>query len=112
LTTEEKFLKELAKLHAYWVSVATAALTDDSVDLIAFENEEGIRQLQAAIKSANCQDQVRQFVDQIASGLIHSILAGIDGSGELKENSGVSIVDLHGEPLENHLHELWPEYYT
>lgn len=111
MTTEEKFLKELAKLHAYWVNCATEALTDDSVDLIAFENEEGIRQLRAAIKSAGCEAQVRHFIDQIAGGLIHSILAGIDGSGELKENSGVSIVDSFGEPLETHLHELWPEYY-
>jgi hypothetical protein len=111
LNTEESLLKELAKLHHYWVQTASQVLTDETADLIAFENEEGIRRLQAAIKEGGCEAEVQQFFAQIAGGLIHSILAGFDGSGELKENSGVSLVDEQGQPLVEYLHELWPEYY-
>ncbi|KQZ34146.1 hypothetical protein [Duganella sp. Root1480D1] len=112
MAAEERFLSELAKIHQYWVKTATQVLTDESTDLVAFENDEGIRQLQAAIKLANCQAQVESFIDQISSGIMHSILAGLDGSGSLKEISGVSLVDGDGQPLEAYLHELWPDYYT
>lgn len=111
MSSEELLLKELAKLHEYWVQTATQALTDKTADLIAFENEEGIRKLQSMVNERGCEAEVKQFIAQIAGGLIHSILAGFDGSGELKENSGVSLVDAQGQPLVEYLHELWPEYY-
>ncbi|HEU4775269.1 MAG TPA: hypothetical protein VFS95_00505 [Telluria sp.] len=112
MAAEERFLSELAKIHQYWVSTATQVLTDESTDLFAFENNEGIRRLQAAIKSANCQAQVESFMNQISAGIMHSILAGLDGSGSLKEISGVSLVDADGQALITYLHELWPDYYT
>ncbi|MTW10176.1 hypothetical protein GM658_06130 [Pseudoduganella eburnea] len=111
MKAEELFLIEVAKIHRYWVKTATQVLTDESADLFAFENEDGIRQLQAAIKSANCQEQVESFIDQISAGVVHSILAGLDGSGSLKEISGVSLVDVDGQPLVTYLHELWPDHY-
>jgi len=111
LNSEESLLREFAKLHHYWVQTASQVLTDKTADLIAFENEEGIRRLQVVITDGGCEVEVQDFIAQITSGLIHSILAGFDGSGELKQNSGVSLVDAQGQPLVEYLHELWPEYY-
>ncbi|MRW90867.1 hypothetical protein GJ699_12780 [Duganella sp. FT80W] len=112
MTAEELFLSEVAKIHRYWVKTATQVLTDESTDLFAFENEDGIRKLQMAIKSANCQSEVQSFIDQISAGIMHSILAGLDGSGSLKEISGVNLVDAKGGPLKAYLHELWSHHYA
>lgn len=108
---EDEFLKELAKIHQYWVAASSKALTDETESLIGFDHEEGIRELQDAIKAAGCQAQVQPFIEQVVAGVVHSILAGLDGAGELKENCGVSLVTKHGVPLKPFLHELWPRFY-
>jgi hypothetical protein len=98
-------LEEIARCHAYWVSVAAEALCEPR-DLGWSDSPEAYRIIAGALRQHGCGAEIRVTMEELMRGLVHSLLVILDGGTDLARQVTLT-VQANGESVPAGIHELW-----
>lgn len=108
--SENALLREIGRIHTYWVRLMANALTNPSANLTHTLHSEAFERVRTALVGAPLEPDVKKVLAEFSYGLLHSLLVAFDGGSQLADECQISLVDADGKELCKYLHELLPDY--
>ena len=107
--SEAALLAALAKAKSSWLGAAGQAI-GEPVGTPWTEVEAAWSTLSERLGTPVDRQAFRAVVDELLSGLCHSLLVALDGGAELADSTSLTIQDQHGHVFKRFLHEYWPSF--
>jgi hypothetical protein len=109
--THKIFFEDLARHLDYWVDETTKVATQAEADLFAWNDCEGsLRRLQQVLVSPEDKSAFRAVLFAGMSGLLHSVMTGLDGATQMADEFTVDVITSEGKTLGPGLDELLVEH--
>ncbi len=105
--THREFFEDACRSLDHWVRETTGAATNPAWDMLAWEEAvDAVRRLQSVLVSPEDKNAFRQVVFEGMVGLLHSVMAMLDGASELADHYTITITTSTGKELGPGLDEL------
>jgi hypothetical protein len=110
LTDQERaFLSALAGIHRSW-SVAAGDVLEAPAAPAWVEDAEGVAILRQALTAPEAREAMRALMSQVIGGVLHSVLATLDGDSNAPDTENLSVSASNGAPFRRFLHEYLYEF--
>lgn len=107
--SEAAFLEDLALAKSSWLKTASSAVESEH-PLIWSDQTAAWTRLRQLLAEAGATSEFVAVVDELLSGVLHSVLVTLDGGSHLAETTLIYVTDDKGHTFRRFLHEYWPEF--
>ena len=107
--SEAALLTALAAAKHSWLTAAVEAIREPR-SIQWTEVEEAWSSLAERIADRPDREAFQAVVNELLSGLCHSLLVVLDGGAELANSTSLTVQDEQGHVLKRFLHEFWPGF--
>lgn len=105
---QRAFLEDIAVAVTYWVETVAATVEDPASSNPWMDDPDAFQRLGELLDGRT--DDLRVVLGEGMLGLAHSFLNILDGATASAEIERVQVVDSHGRPLADGLHELFVDH--